>query len=104
MTSSQSRTPGSSRLRATKLPFSPALGTLLVQDGKILDVGNIPIPSGARVVDAGGQSLIPGLVESHSHMGFKQLNIPATGSNNNELSVPVGGSRSLGKSPAGYLG
>jgi len=69
--------------------FSPALGTLLVQDGKILDVGNIPVPSGARVVDARGQSLIPGLVESHSHMGFKQLNIPATGSNNNELSVPI---------------
>ncbi len=56
-----------------KAAFSPALGTLLVQDGKILDVGNIPVPSGTRVVDAGGQSLIPGLVVSHSHMGFKQL-------------------------------
>ena len=60
-----------------------------MKDGEILDVGDIPVPSGARVVDAGGQSLIPGLVESHSHMGFTQLNIPTTGSHNNELSVPI---------------
>ncbi|HXV61368.1 MAG TPA: amidohydrolase family protein [Vicinamibacteria bacterium] len=65
-------------------------GTMLVRDGKIADIGtDVPVPRGARTLDAHRWSVIPGLVESHSHMGFKQLNIPATGTNNNELSVPI---------------
>jgi len=65
-------------------------GTLLVEDGRITALGSdVDVPSGARVIDARGASVIPGLVESHSHMGFKQLNIPSTGRNNNELSEPI---------------
>jgi imidazolonepropionase-like amidohydrolase len=65
-------------------------GVLLIGNGKILGVGaDLAIPEGARIVDAGGRSLIPGLVESHSHMGFKQLWMPTTGANNNELSSPI---------------
>ncbi len=65
-------------------------GTVLIRDGRIEAVGaDVPIPAGAAVVDASGMSVIPGLIESHSHMGFKQLNLPATGSNNNELSSPI---------------
>lgn len=65
-------------------------GVLLVRDGKILDLGeDVTVPREARVIDAKGQSVIPGIVESHSHMGFKQLNIPAMGRNNNELSTPI---------------
>jgi imidazolonepropionase-like amidohydrolase len=65
-------------------------GTLLVRAGKILEVGSsVAIPDGAGVLDAKGKSLIPGLVESHSHMGFKWLNIPAMGRNNNEFRSPI---------------
>ena len=65
-------------------------GTMLVQDGKIAEIGtNVRIPSGATVIYASGSSVIPCIVESHSHMGFKQLNIPSTGRNNNELSEPI---------------
>ncbi len=65
-------------------------GTVLIRDGRIEAVGaDVPVPAGATVVDATGMSVIPGIIESHSHMGFKQLNLPATGSNNNELSSPV---------------
>jgi len=65
-------------------------GTLLVLDGKIVEIGaDVSVPSGARTLDAGGRSVIPGIVESHSHMGFKQLNNPSTGRNNNELSTPI---------------
>jgi imidazolonepropionase-like amidohydrolase len=65
-------------------------GTLVVRDGKILELGaRVSVPDSATVLDADGKSLIPGLVESHSHMGFKELNVPATGANNNELSKPV---------------
>ena len=65
-------------------------GSLIIRDGKIAEIGSdVAVPRGARRIDAGGRSVIPGLVESHSHMGFKQLNIPATSRNNNELSKPI---------------
>jgi imidazolonepropionase-like amidohydrolase len=65
-------------------------GTLLVRAGKILEVGSsVVVPDGAGVLDAKGRSVIPGLVESHSHMGFKWLNIPAMGRNNNEFRSPI---------------
>ena len=65
-------------------------GTVLVRNGKIEAVGvEVAVPAGAEVVDATGMSVIPGLIETHSHTGFKVLNLPATGSNNNELSVPI---------------
>ena len=65
-------------------------GTVVLRDGKIEAVGaGVAVPAGAEVVDATGMSVIPGIVESHSHTGFKVLNIPATGSHNNELSRPI---------------
>jgi len=66
-----------------------ASGTLVVTDGKIAAIGaDVPIPAGARIIDARGQSVMPGLVESHSHMGMKRLWVPAD-LDNNELSGPV---------------
>ncbi len=66
-----------------------ASGTLVVTDGKITAIGaNVPVPAGARVIDAGGRTLMPGLVESHSHMGMKRLWVPAD-LDNNELSGPI---------------
>ena len=65
-------------------------GAVVIRDGKIEAVGaDVPVPAGAEVIDATGMSVIPGIIETHSHTGFKMLNIPATGSNNNELSVPI---------------
>ena len=66
-------------------------GVLLVKGKKIVAVGaDVSIPASARVIDAQGKHIIPGIVESHSHMGQKQLwKGPVTGSDNNELSEPV---------------
>ncbi len=47
-------------------------GTLVVQDGKIVAVGatgSVTIPAGAQRVDASGKVIMPGLVDSHSHIG-----------------------------------
>jgi imidazolonepropionase-like amidohydrolase len=44
-------------------------GTLLVQNGKVIAVGNVAIPSGAQRVDAIGKIIMPGIVDSHSHIG-----------------------------------
>jgi imidazolonepropionase-like amidohydrolase len=46
--------------------------TLVVQSGKIVAVGpsaSTPIPDGARREDVRGKVLMPGLVDSHSHIG-----------------------------------
>lgn len=69
-------------------PVIPS-GVLLVEAGKIKAVGpDVPTPRGARVIDAAGRSVMPGIVESHSHMGMKRLWIPAD-LDNNELSGPI---------------
>ena len=48
-------------------------GTILVEDGKIRFVGrNVRIPKGAEVVDAGGRTVTPGLIEAHSHAGITE--------------------------------
>jgi len=49
-----------------------AHGVLVVQAGKIIAVGpaaSTPIPAGAEVLDATGKVVMPGLVDSHSHIG-----------------------------------
>ena len=42
---------------------------VLCSDGKIVDIGNdLEAPSGATVVDAGGQFVMPGGIDPHTHM------------------------------------
>ena len=42
---------------------------VLTQDGKIVAVGdNLQAPAGAQVVDAGGQLVMPGGIDPHTHM------------------------------------
>jgi imidazolonepropionase-like amidohydrolase len=46
-------------------------GVLVVQGGKITAIGgtDTPIPAGAVVHDATGKTIMPGLVDTHSHIG-----------------------------------
>lgn len=47
-------------------------GVLIIRDGKITDVGtagSVNIPRNAETVDVNGQVIMPGLVDSHSHIG-----------------------------------
>lgn len=73
-------------------------GVLVVRDGKIAAVGpaGTTIPDGAEVRDAAGMVIIPGLVDTHSHIGiFPRPTVPAHG-DGNEMSGPVqGGLRAL---------
>lgn len=44
---------------------------LLVRDGKIARLGkNIEAPAGVRVIDATGRTIMPGVIDSHSHMAI----------------------------------
>ncbi|MDP6538458.1 MAG: amidohydrolase family protein [Planctomycetota bacterium] len=47
-------------------------GVLLIEDGRIRAigaVGELAVPSGSTVVDARGKVVMPGLVDTHSHLG-----------------------------------
>jgi imidazolonepropionase-like amidohydrolase len=47
-------------------------GTVLIRDGKIAAVGaNVAVPSGAEVIDGTGKYVIPGIIDSHSHMAIE---------------------------------
>ncbi len=43
-------------------------GTLVVQGGKVVAAGKVAIPAGAEVRDLKGKWIMPGLVDSHSHI------------------------------------
>ncbi|MCA9115069.1 MAG: amidohydrolase family protein [Planctomycetaceae bacterium] len=61
---------GARILTAAGKTFDP--GTLVVQGGKITAVGptaDVEVPAGAKVYQLEGRTLIPGLVDSHSHLG-----------------------------------
>lgn len=46
---------------------SPAM--IVVRDDKIVSAGsNVLIPSGAKVIDLGNKSLLPGLIDMHTHL------------------------------------
>ncbi len=45
-------------------------GTLVIHNGEIVAVGaNVAIPAGAEVRDASGMVIMPGIVDTHSHIG-----------------------------------
>ena len=47
-------------------------GSILIKDGKIAEVGSsIKAPSGARVIDAAGQFVMPGIIDCHSHIAIE---------------------------------
>jgi imidazolonepropionase-like amidohydrolase len=68
-------------------------GILIVRNGKIVAVGgpDTKIPEGAEIVDLRGKVIIPGLVDTHSHIGvYSRPEVPAN-SDGNEASGPVQG-------------
>ena len=69
-----------------------ASGTLVIGDGRIVAVGpveTVRIPPGARVVDVSGKVIIPGLVDSHSHLGVASRPLEKANSDGNERSGAV---------------
>ena len=67
-------------------------GVLVVEGGKIKAIGpegKVEIPRGAMVEDVSGQVIIPGLVDTHSHVGiYPRPSVPAH-QDGNELTGPV---------------
>ena len=51
------------------------VGSVVVTDGKITEVGEkVLVPPGAKIIDATGQHLIPGIIDCHSHIAAEAIN------------------------------
>src|SRR3984885_7218878 len=69
-----------------------AQGGLVIKGGKIVAVGEagkVQIPAGAKVQDATGKVIMPGIVDSHSHIGIMGNPTVADSQDANESSGPV---------------
>jgi imidazolonepropionase-like amidohydrolase len=65
-------------------------GTILVQGSKIKDLGpDVKIPKTARIINADGKIIMPGLVEAHCHIGIWEEKIGWAGSDGNEMTDPA---------------
>lgn len=50
-------------------------GSILIRDGKIVEAGEkVLVPDGARVIDAAGQYVMPGIIDCHSHIAADSIN------------------------------
>src|SRR3982750_1783536 len=51
-------------------------GSILIRGGKIVAVGaNLAPPAGARIIDAAGKVVVPGLIDNHSHIGARPTDL-----------------------------
>lgn len=63
-------------------------GSILIHGGKIKTVGtDVTAPDRARVIDATGRFVMPGIIDSHSHMGIEGGINEATGQVTPEVSI-----------------
>ncbi len=65
-------------------------GDVLIRDGRIAAVGRgLEAPPGARVMDVRGRFVMPGLVDTHSHMGVYPWPEVEANSDGNEMTDPI---------------
>jgi imidazolonepropionase-like amidohydrolase len=65
-------------------------GVILVKDNKILDIGEkLSIPDGYKIINADGSSVIPGLIDAHTHIGVLSEGLMQLDQDNNEMTDPI---------------
>lgn len=65
-------------------------GIILIDQGKIIQVGDrVEIPSEAEIIDVQGRTVMPGLIDAHTHIGIYEEIYRVEGNDANEYSNPV---------------
>lgn len=64
-------------------------GDVLVEEGRIKEVAQTITAGDARVIEAGGLYVMPGLIDAHSHIGLFDFNAEASVDDANEMTNPV---------------
>lgn len=65
-------------------------GSILIKDGKILEVGqDLVAPLDAKLIDAEGKMVMPGLIDAHCHLGLWEEGMGFEGSDGNEAIDPI---------------
>jgi imidazolonepropionase-like amidohydrolase len=74
-------------------------GVLVIDRGKVVAVGpagSVTIPQGAKVIDGTGKTIVPGLVDTHSHIGiYPKPAVPAHADGNEGSGAVQSGLRAL---------
>ena len=80
-------------INANILPASSPLienGTLLFDGTKIVAVGsNIAIPAGTEVIDCQGKTIVPGFIDTHTHIGLWGEGEGGSSADGNEGTNPI---------------
>ncbi|NLC77044.1 MAG: amidohydrolase [Clostridia bacterium] len=65
-------------------------GTVLIDGGKIMEVGDrVLLPAEAEIFDVQGKTVMPGLIDAHTHLGIYEEIYRIEGNDANEYSNPV---------------
>jgi len=65
-------------------------GDILIEDNKIIEISEkIEVPSEVEVYDAGGKTVMPGLIDAHTHLGIDEEGVGWEGEDFNEIDNPI---------------
>ncbi len=65
-------------------------GTLVIENGKIVAVGsNVAVPAGARVIDARGKVVMPGMIDAGDRLGLVEIPAEQITVDSTEYSDPI---------------
>ncbi|WP_350344334.1 amidohydrolase [Proteinivorax tanatarense] len=67
----------------------PVEGGVLIEGDKIIAIGKFDIPKGCNVVDLNGDSVFPGFIDPHTHIGLNEQAKGPVGVDVNEATNPV---------------
>jgi imidazolonepropionase-like amidohydrolase len=93
------------RIETVSPAGSIASGVIIIRDGKIAAVGaGVPVPAGARVIDAAGKVVTPGLIAPSTNLGAAELEqVRSTRDDRNGSSVSAAFDLQYGFNPASTL-
>lgn len=65
-------------------------GSILIKGKKIIALGsNITVPTSAEIISARGKTIIPGLIDAHTHLGIDEEGLGWEGEDYNEIAEPI---------------